>query len=236
VVAAKFEGVGIVSVSPNDVHDFVGDPGLLFSCGICPDCRRGVGERTEVPLRVSWKLPSNSDGGIVRIRIGGPFPVMSIRIFSSDFTEALSAQERQRFKWQPVESVEKSKKKFFEPISLPLARKVMPKGLFREKDRLQPDGFCCKKCGRKEVTAVQGSAGIIAFISEANLPKPLPSCFQFGQVASLVFCMTKSRWSELRGKPGTKRLLSNQVGVVKKGWVNPTPLLETDMKNWWSGK
>jgi hypothetical protein len=231
----EFEGYGIVAISgANDSEDFVGNAGELFVGGICPACRHGIGDRTEMPLVTSCQLPADSDGGFVRIRIAGPHVTFSIYIFSSDFMAILSAEERRQFKWLPVKAGAKSKKSFFEPVSRALMDEVVPKGLFSESERLQPDGFHCQKCGRKTLCGIpQGGGGIYTFVSEADLPESLPTCFQIGQSGNLTFCMTKKRWKMLAGKQGTKRLMSRQVGIVKANKVNPNPLLETDMVKWW---
>ncbi len=227
VIQKRFEGPGIVVVSgANDPLDFAGDPAELFVGGICPVCKKGIGKRTKIPLIVR-QLPRASDGATVRIRVSSPFVSFAIPIYSSQFIESLNPQERRHFEWLPVVSLTKAKTPFSEPISTPLVPMVMPKGLFNEKDRLQPDGFCCENCGRKELAGIpQGGGGIYTFVSEAALPQPLPSCFQVGQTGSLELCMPRKRWDELVGKPGTRRLMSRQVGVVKRSWVNPNPNLE----------
>jgi hypothetical protein len=227
VIQAKYEGCGIVAVSgANDAEDFIGNPEELFSGGVCPVCKSGFGARTEVPLKISTQLPANSDGAFVRVRVAGPFVSFSIEIFSSEFLNALSTEERARFKWLPVEGAKKTKKVFFEPVSQPLANKVMPKGLFQEKDRLQSDGIYCQKCQRRELRGIPQGGGIYTFLCADDLPAALPSCFQVGQAAALEFCMTKNRWSDLVGKSGTRRIMSRQVGIVKMDWVNPNPKLE----------
>jgi hypothetical protein len=227
ILQARFKGPGILGVSgANDPLDFTGDPDRLFSGGICPSCKKGVGSRTENPLIVT-KTPDQSDGGYVRIRVMGPFGNMAVEIFSKEFRSLLSNEEKAHFQWIPVESTKKSNKVFFEPVSPPVAEKIMPKGLFDESNRLQPDGFHCQRCGRKQLAGVpQGSGGIYTFVSEADLPKPLPTCFQVGQSASLEFCMKQDRWSELAGKPGTKRIMSRQIGVVIAPWISE-PILRS---------
>ena len=227
-VQARFEGPGIVAVSgANDPLDHVGAVEELFAGGICSICKNGIGERTRKPLAVH-QFPKAADGAFVRIRMAGPFGNMSIEIFSQEFTNALTPEERCRFNWIPVEAGKKSERKFFEPLGSPLVTRIMPKGLFSEAERLQPDGFHCRKCGRLQLAGIpQRSGGIYTFISEADLPKPVPSCFQVGYPAGLEFCMTKERWNALVGKPGTRRLLSRPVGVVKKNWINPNPQLES---------
>ena len=227
VIQAKFEGCGLVAISgANDSEDFVGNAGELFTGGICPACKNGVGERTEVSLRISGQLPAKSDGAFVRVRITRPFVSFSIEIFSSEFVAALSAKEKRRFKWLAVEAEEKSGVKFFEPVSRPLANKVLPKNLFPERNRLLEDGMFCQECGRTELQGIpQGGGGIYTFLREDDLPKPVPSCFQVGQVGSLELCTTKTRWARLRGKKGTRRIMSRQVGIVKNDWVKTNPKL-----------
>ena len=224
-VQARFDG-GILAVSgANNPLDFLGNPEKLFADGICKVCKFGKGERLEVPLIIS-RLPTDSDAGYVRVRLNGPYGNMNLQIYSERFVENLVAKERQRFRWIAVETEQKSKQPFFEPVSASVIPMILPKGLFKEEKRLQPDGFHCGACGRKQLAGIpQGSGGIYSFISEDAIPKPNPSCFQIGQFANLYFCMTRERWQELRGKPGTKRLMSRQIGVVKKSWVNSDPKL-----------
>jgi len=226
VIRLRFEGLGIVGVSgANDFEDFVGEAEELFERGICEICKIGIGNRTERHLLIN-QYPKG-DGGYVRIRLGGFYGDMKFQIFSLEFVNALSLVERDRFSWIPVDSDRGSKRKFFEPISAPVAERIMPKGLFPEKERLQSDGFFCAKCRRTQLVGIpQGAAGLFSFISEADLPTPLPSCFQIGQTANLEFCMSKKRWEELKGKLGTNRLTSRQIGIAKKNWVNLHPKLQ----------
>jgi hypothetical protein len=232
VIQAKFEGCGILAVSgANDSEDFAGKAEELFTGGICPACRNGVGKRTGVSLRISGQPPLKTDGAFVRVRIGGPFVSFTLQIFSAEFMAALSKEERGRFEWLPVESEKKSGGIFFEPISRPLADKVMPKNLFQEKNRLQDDGICCQKCGRKELLGIpKGGGGIYTFLCEDDLPRPIPSCFQAGQVGALELCMLKTRWVDLKGGKGTRRIMSRQVGMVKSDLVNRSPMLEVVAK------
>jgi hypothetical protein len=225
-VRARFEGPGLVAISgANDPLDYTGLAEELFSGGICSICRKGIGERSRKPLAVR-EFPKASDGAFVRVKVAGPFGNINFEIFSKEFLDSLSPEEKDRFLWLPVQAV-KSKREFFEPLSAPLVPSVMPKGLFAEAERLQPDGFLCRKCGRAQLSGIpQGGGGIYSFISEADLPPELPSCFQIGQEGALYFCMPKIRWSSLVGKPGTNRLMSRQVGVVRKGWVNAKPMLQ----------
>ncbi len=225
VIQAKFEGIGIVAISgASDSEDFAGNAERLFSGGICPACKNGVGERTDVLLKVSGRLPAKSDGAFVRVRIAGPFVSFSIQIFSSEFMAAISTEEKRRFRWLAVEAEKDSGATFFEPVSTPLADKVIPKNLFREQDRIQEDGIFCQECRRSELQGIpQGGGGIYTFLCEDDLPRPIPSCFQAGQVGALELCMTKIRWADLRGKKGTRRMMSRQVGMVKSKWVNPNP-------------
>lgn len=229
-VQARFDG-GIVGVSgANDPLDFSGNAEELFTEGICKVCKFGKGERGNSPLLVG-QFPNGSDGGFVRIRLGGPYGNMNVQIYSEQFIESLDPSEKRQFRWIPVEAAKKSKRKFLEPLSLSLIPLVMPKGLFSEAKRLQQDGFHCHACGRKQLAGIpQGSGGIFSFVSEAALPRPIPSCFQIGQSANVHFCMTKERWKLLRGTPGAKRLMSRQIGVVKKNWINPNPKLQ-DLKD-----
>jgi hypothetical protein len=226
-VCRRFARPGIVAVSGgNDPLDHMGDLQGLFSGGVCAVCRRGIGKRTNAPLAIE-RPPRKSDGGFVRLWPLGPFGSMSVQVFSASFIEALATDKRARFEWVRVESKGRSEQPFYEPLSPPLAEKVMPRGLFSEAERLQPDGFHCQHCGRKELTGIpQGGAGLYTFISLAAIPDPPPPCFQIGQPGALEFCMTSSRWAQMVGKRGTSRLLSRQVGVVPRRWINCSPLLE----------
>lgn len=227
-VQKKFEGIGIVAVSGgNDSFDYVGKPDELFTGGVCHVCKKGIGARTQKVLQLST-TPKATDGGSVSIRVAGPWPEMHIEIFSEDFVKALTPEERGRFKWLPVEPAGKSKKSFFEPISVPLTDRVLPSVVISPEDRIEADGFNCRNCGRVQLWGIpHGGGGIIfRFVAEDALPNPLPSCFQIGQMADLKFCFRKERWAELVGKPGTKRFLSGQVGIVKRNQVNTNPEMQ----------
>lgn len=223
-VTKKFEGTGIVAVSgANDPLDYVGHPDELFTGGICSVCKKGIGTRTDKTLRVSI-IPNPTDGAFVRIRVAVPFAEMSVEIFSEAFVQALTPKARNRFQWLPVESEKKTTIKLFEPISVPVVNRILPKGLISAKERLQPDGFKCRRCGRLQLQGIpQGAAGIYSFVEQDCLPDPLPSCFQIGQTAALEFCFQNKTWTELVGKPGTKRLLSRQVGIVKRNQAQTKP-------------
>jgi hypothetical protein len=227
VVQAKFEGPGIVSVGgSNDFLECVGELDGLFDGGLCPLCRHGIGARTDAPLVVEG-FASGSDGAFVTIGQRGSWGRGRHQIFSAEFRAALDPQDAGRFEWIPVESKRKSKRKFFEPVSPPVAPHVLPAGLSPESKRIQPDGFSCGKCGRKQLAGIpKGGDGIFKFVSAQDLPAVLPGCFQTGLPADLDFTMTKEKWKTLVGQPGTKRLMSGQVGVVPAGSAIATPQLE----------
>lgn len=224
-ITAKFGEPGIVLLSSNDPADMYPDFSYLYTEGVCGSCNRGKGERNREPMRLD--AYSSGDAIFVRFRSRWSYGHMSVTIFSEDFINCLRKEEASGIDWIPVEVTRKKKKKYFEPISRPIVPQVMPAGLFNESERLQPDAFFCEECGRHELIGLpQGGGGIGTLVDGRALPTVLPSLFHIGQTADLSFCMPKQRWQEILGQPGTKNIVTLQVGVVKGGRISKHPVTE----------
>jgi hypothetical protein len=184
-VLKRFKGPGIVKLNGNEVADVFPDYSYLFTEGICGLCKRGRGDRTKFPLRFEIHGVRGADGIFVRFQSRGPYGIMRFSVFSQEFIDSLGEEETSGVEWIPVEVTNKSKKKYFERFSKPLASQIMPAGLFIESERLQEDGFLCEECGRTELVGIpQGGGGISTFISAGVLCR--------------TNCLRASKWGRLQ--------------------------------------
>jgi hypothetical protein len=191
--------------SPPDVER--GYAESLFEQGICPNCRRARGNRTDVRLQVS-DMPARVDAGWVR----RPFHGLP-RVFSARFLALLTDEERSRLLFEPIDSSSRARRPFFELRGPADVSTVGVRGL-------EADGLECTECGRRSVRVVdprlmQPDTWIDQFVCLQDLPQPLPPCFTVGSGDELNLCLTRARWDALRGHSNASGLTSKRLGVVQ---------------------
>jgi hypothetical protein len=201
------------------------NPEALYTRGYCPQCKRPRGRRTAAPLVVD-RIDSGFEAGSTYAGLAPAdlnAPRVRQRYFSAEFLRILRPRERGGFEWRPVERTRRGK----EYLELVSARVGVPFAAFRPE-------YCgttllkCDTCGEK-------TSPFYAFlpptpsryVSELDLPSPLPSCFAVGR----DLCFTRERWRMLVGRASAKGLASSDVGVVDRRLVQRRPkyhLLSTE--------
>lgn len=193
----KYGEPEIYEISGNDSADPTRPPQQgLYTNGQCPACTRVWGKRTQTPAILKY-LPTASDGAVGPII--GP-------IFSTAFLNLLAADERASLSLQPVTSLNKTKKLFYEVVGNPIAWFV---GLSGFPGRGEP----CRHCGYHGFICLKDNK-IYQFLAKEDLPSPTPSCFVVTGGLSPSLCMTGERWRDIRRKPGTKNLVSSRIFIV----------------------
>lgn len=137
----------------------------------------------------------------------------SFALFSSDFLELLTVDEKESLQFRPVLRKKSAKKKFFELVG--------PAGLDQVgANDVNPSGWECSKCKFQCYGYWSPQFSIWYFVAAEDLPDPLPTVFTFGAPSDLRLCMPMARWQQIVGKPGARGVMSSQLGVV------PTKLLQ----------
>jgi hypothetical protein len=208
--------IEIVSLGYNASADLVDREQPLFSKGRCTVCRTPHGERTKIQIRLK-NIPQSDTFSVRNF-------LPRIRVFSESFVDLLNEQERLTLEFRPIEIEGKTRKKFFELIGRPQIAYSGIKGSTY-------DPLVCRQCPLCGTYAffMRGSdipMDIQHFVASEDLPSPLPSVLLLGHgdgTASL--CMPRSRWLEIRGKPGTKGVCTSKIGIVPEERVERKPLL-----------
>jgi len=189
----------LVTVTGNSHLPVEGDPGLLYTGGACPKCRSLLGERSTVPLTLSYGNSRYEAGFVWQ----APF-----QFFSEAFLNLLKPKERAAFDWRPVQFKARTKKLFYELRPKQMISFVKVKGM-------KFDVIRCPSCQTlRGLHCFRAGTPIYHYLSAADLPKPLPSCLAIGLPTRFYLCFTRKRWRELVGQPGTRGMVSNPVGVV----------------------
>lgn len=185
-----------------------------FEGGICSHCGFGIGQRTEVPLRVEG-LPNADLVGVDRTL---PWATL----VSEDFLSALNDDERGRIRTLPVESQTSSR--FFEVVGEPIARVVGVSGADYAEAFHQ--SWRCRECGRRMMGIQHPDyPSSSAFLSAEDLDVPTPSLFVFDEGHRLGIAMSPERWGELAGSAGTKRVSTSDLFMVADSQAEPEPAL-----------
>ncbi|HRX84511.1 MAG TPA: hypothetical protein P5572_05775 [Phycisphaerae bacterium] len=178
----------------------------LFQGGICPHCHRGRGPRSAATLQMRY-VPPRTDAGFVGASFG-----VDIHLFSERFLAMLTADERRRLDFQPVELPAGTRRRFFELRGCP---DVVHVGV----RTMDSDGFACAACGYRTVAAVEPrmmeeGREVWRFVCRQDLPDPLPTCLTVGWQDSVTLVMTRARCAELHSQPGWRGIRTARLGVV----------------------
>jgi hypothetical protein len=199
-------------------------PGL-WTRGVCTDCRKARGKRTNAPIVLQ---SADSENGL-SARAQHPFNYPGFDLYSADFVALLTPAERRRFTWRAVERVRGSKP-YLEIVA---SRTALPLAAFKE-EYVGHDLYVCPTCGYKSEPSysfVPPTPSL--YVSERDVPRRLPSCFTVGR--QLALCFTAERWAELVERKAARGLVSSDVGVVDSRLVDRRPKRKTlDVTDQWS--
>ena len=177
----------------------------------CTRCHAVTTPRNERPIAVDH-FNASSDGGFVTVR------PTALYVFSDDFLNQLTSEERSGLELQPVTLRKRSRKEFYEvvgPSQIP----------FVSLHSVTPTGWQCGQCNCSVFGhMLSPQTSIDSFVAASDLPTDLPGVFVVGIAPQLKLCMTADRWAEIR--PCTKKLTSSPLGVVPDNEVVRKPILE----------
>lgn len=188
----------------------------LFTEGICPSCRHGRGERTEVAMRVD-NAPRRVDAGW--IRADGFHD--HIRLFSERFLELLTPEERAHLIFRPITMPSGARRQFYELRGHPDVPFVGVRGM-------DADGLECVECGHRSFRVLDPrlmdeGLHLTRFVCADDLPKSLATCFTVGCGNNLGLCVGRERWDALRGHPHARGIMSERIGVVPESECERRP-------------
>jgi len=193
---AQYSEPEIVSISGNDSAEPIRPlQEGLFEKGHCPVCRRQWGGRTKMVAEFQY-LPTVSDGAVSS---DGMY-------FSSDFLDLLTPVELDNLAFQPVKTLNKTKKVFYELVGKPIARYVGLTGFPGKR------GEPCHHCGYAGFTNLYKNK-LFCFLAKSDINSNL-TCFVVTGGLRLNLCMTGERWRQIRGKRGAKNCVSSQIYII----------------------
>jgi hypothetical protein len=140
-------------------------------------------------------------------------------LFSEEFLNLLTLEERQYLKFQPVIR-KRGARRFYEllgPAGPPL---VAVAGM-------KISGWRCSQCGHRTWSYWVKALSIRTFIAASDLPPFLRGIFTVGIPPEIHWAVTSERWKTLVGQKGTRGFASNLLGVVPEREVVREPELQT---------
>jgi hypothetical protein len=190
--AARYGRPHLVSVSGNDSMGGLINEKEVHPKGYCRDCQDPLVTTKVTP---EYDYVPASDGAV------GNF-------FSEQFLSLLTPKEKKALQLVPVIGPRRAKKTFFKVTGAAVADFVGVPGF---------EGLCldrCRRCKRALTIMYLRNNKLYTFIALDDLPKPLPAVFVAGHDENISVCMTRERFSQLLGKPGTRNITSSRVWVV----------------------
>ncbi|HXC36883.1 MAG TPA: hypothetical protein VNV43_13475 [Candidatus Acidoferrales bacterium] len=187
----------------------------FFQSPICRKCKYSSSPRSDEPLSLSY-APARYDGAFGHV---GKLGMTTLQLFSGEFLDLLTPQERQYLKLRPVIR-KRPARKFYEllgPAGPPL---VAVAGL-------KISGWRCSKCGHRIWGYWVEGLSIRTFIAASDLPPFLRGIFTVGIPPEIHLAVTSERWKALVGQKGTRGFTSNLLGVVPEHEVVRVPELPT---------
>jgi hypothetical protein len=184
----------------------VADGDALFSDGLCPDCRRGRGVRTNEPI----ELETRESGAILVTGLREHRVGPRISLYSERFVAALCDAERDACTWRNVSGPPRSRTKYLELVD---ARRIvspmMPAG-FPHK------GWRCDVCGyvTSPFNTGGGDRAPLWYISHSDLLPDKPVMIALGRRPELSLCFGRERWAQLRKQKGLTQLRGSSIGVL----------------------
>lgn len=194
--ATRYGTPHLVTVSVNDGMGGLVNEKEVHPKGYCNDCR--------LPLEVAdgvipeYDYVPTSDGAVT----------MQGLFFSENFLSLLSKKEKAGLEFLSVKGPAKAKKRFFQLTGKTVADYVGVPGF---------EGLSlhqCRRCKRPLTISYLRNCKMYNFVALHDLPKPLPTVFAIGRDGDVSLCMTRARYSELLGQPGTRNMTSSRLWVV----------------------
>jgi len=203
----------------------------LYEGGRCPSCDIRP-KRNGVPAQLTG---IEGDGGGAR-DTAKPRKPLPLDFFSEAFLNLLTPAERAVGEWRRVERPGRSKKAYYELVGSRLHLPVVALAPAVEDlwhvsvARACGDILTLHRCGlcgyENGPIYVFMPRGLPAwYVDVSTLPTPLPTCFTTGQPPNeFRLCLARGRWQALLGKPGTRGISSDKVGVVESYLVDRHPV------------
>lgn len=196
----------------------------LYTGGLCPDCRRNQGTRSDVPLELTYPDTTTNGGWVRASGLGN-----SIYLFSEHFLELLTDDERARLHLRQVARPPRSRRTFYELIG--------PSGIsYVSVHGYDAEGLRCKSCGRATGSYLHGTEPLFrdndirSFVCRDDLPNPLLDLFVVGGADEPILCVTRARWDQMRQSKSVTGILATRLGVVPASECDRDPRLPTGEK------
>jgi hypothetical protein len=181
--------------------------GTLYEAGVCKTCCRGIGPRSQVPIPVGTV-------GDADLLIGG-LRMPSEILASESFRSRLVPAERSHVEWVPVDLRGKSRRQFFELRARQVIKAV--------EDKATPiSGWRCPDC--KSVCFSADYEHL--YVAKPDLTKFKADLVMIDSSHCVKPAIPYSRWTQIRGKSGTRNLTSTEVVPVPRARLRRRPVLK----------
>lgn len=197
---------------------------VLYTDGYCAECPTPRGQRTAEPLTIRFNSARDVQRDALRVGLDDRI-FLTLLLYSEEFLDLLSTEERSRFEWRRVEVVGRKSKAMYEPVA---SRVHVPPARLRGGN---PDIYNCSTCGHSRPPLYQLVGELPRwlhpyddamrreqpdyYVSATSLPEPVPSCFTVGDwLTSINLVFRPERWAELTGHYAPKGIYTYGVGVA----------------------
>ena len=180
----------------------------LYEGGVCRTCCTGIGHRSQVPLPVAVFGPAD-------LLISG-LRMPSTLLASDRFRAQLTPAEQAHADWVPLDVRGKARRLFFEMRTRRPIRTVA--------DKSKPaSGWRCPACK----AACYNIDYDHEYVAKADLTKFTADLLVLDNSHCLQPAIPYSRWVQIRGKAGTRGVVSSEVVAVPPSRVRRRPVLRT---------
>ena len=192
---------------------FMVEPRRYFTGGLCDHCLMPRGARNEVPLRVT-KLRKSFNAAMVEIENVGVSPMLTI--VSEAFLELLTAEERARFDWRPIEHNLRSGA-YYEVVH---QQEPVPWVSAKGHDTYYGR---CDTCGFAWIIPRHTPGKPDYYIAERDLPVPRVTLVALGPWSDADLAVTPDRWRALVKQPGMRGIKGLPVSIIAEEAVEREP-------------
>ncbi|MEQ8769700.1 MAG: hypothetical protein RIB60_04230 [Phycisphaerales bacterium] len=191
-----------VLVVPEGTYSMECEPESLWQDGLCSDCCRPQGPRTDQTLR--FRIGDIAD---VLMHQGYGEKRFTLQdaplLFSNSTVDALTEAERSTAEWRPAKRSGLGTRKFYEAIPKAQIRSV---GMINKPEII---GYRCTKCPGRSFSYHEGMGIYTTVFRAADIPGPDQAAWLDGELALPI-----DRWRALRDSNKMRMVLSNSIHTI----------------------
>lgn len=194
----------------------------FYESPTCRHCGQPTARRNAQPLSIDY-WPPGYDGALGTLWHHGS---AHAEMVSERFLALLTKSERDGLVLLEAQRRSRRGMRLFELVGPPGLPRVAARGV-------PVSGWRCPACALRFITRpYEEGVFITAFVAADDLPRPLPGAFTVGGPDWLHLCITGERWREMVGRPGTRGMVSEPLGVVRGADVVRDPDVPLLQRPW----